>query len=317
MQAVTVNAARNAFASDTPAVVETINRSQIDARNIVNTEDALKYAPNLMVRKRFTGDRNSVFAGRDFNELQSARGLVYADGLLLSNLLGSSYAYPPRWSLIAPDDIAQVEVLYGPFSALYPGNSIGSTVQITTRKPEKLEASLDTQLFTQRYNDPYGFAQSFGGNHESAHIGDRIGRFWYSLTLDRLENNSQPLQYASPNSTYNPKLGPAVPVTGAAQDIGPNGQPRVIVGPQMMERTQQLNETVRMGYAFTDRIDATLTLGHWENHYKDRAQTFLTDAAGNPVYGGNVSIGGKNYTVGPTAFSPATAIRRTGSTGSG
>jgi hypothetical protein len=55
-----------------------------------------------MVRKRYIGDRNSVFAGRDFNELQSARGLVYADGLLLSNLLGSSYAYPPRWSLIAP-----------------------------------------------------------------------------------------------------------------------------------------------------------------------------------------------------------------------
>src|SRR5258705_3013815 len=93
LQAVSVNAIRPAFAPDTPAVVETITRSQIDARNIVDTEDALKYAPNLMVRKRFTGDRNSVFAGRDFNELQSAHGLVYADGLLLSNLLGSSYAH--------------------------------------------------------------------------------------------------------------------------------------------------------------------------------------------------------------------------------
>ncbi|MFL9872871.1 TonB-dependent receptor [Paraburkholderia megapolitana] len=305
---VTINAARPvrpAFAPDTPGVVETITRRQIDAHNTVNTEDALKYVPNLMVRKRFIGDRNSVFSGRDFNEMQSARGLVYADGLLLSNLLGSSYGYPPRWSLIAPDDIAQVEVLYGPFSALYPGNSIGSTVQITTRKPEKLEASLDTQFFTQRYNDPYGFAQSFGGNHQSARIADRVGRFWYSLTLDRLENNSQPMQYAAPNGTYNPSFGTPVPVTGAATDIGPNGRPRVFVGPQMIERTQQLTETVRMGYAFTDHIDATLTLGHWENHYKDRAQTFLTDAAGNPVYGGNVTIGGRNYTLSPSAFSPA------------
>jgi len=307
LQAVSVIAARAApaFAPDTPGVVETVTREEIDARNIVNTEDALKYAPNVMVRKRFTGDRNSVFAGRDFNELQSARGLVYADGLLLSNLLGSSYAYPPRWSLIAPDDIAQVEVLYGPFSALYPGNSIGSTVQISTRKPEKLEASLDTQLFTQHYDDAYGFSKNFGGNHETAHIADRVGRFWYSLTLDRLENNSQPLQYASPSSTYNAKLGAPVAVTGAATDIGPNGQPRVIVGPQMMERTEQINESVRMGYAITDHVDATLTLGHWENHYKDRAQTFLTDAAGNPVYAGNVTIGGKNYTISPTAFSPA------------
>jgi iron complex outermembrane receptor protein len=76
LQTVTVNAASSAFAPDAPAVGETINRSKIDARNIFNTEDALKYAPNLMVRKRFIGDRNSVFAGRDFNELQSARGLV-------------------------------------------------------------------------------------------------------------------------------------------------------------------------------------------------------------------------------------------------
>jgi iron complex outermembrane receptor protein len=184
LQAIKVTAARAApaFETDTPGVVETVTREQIDARNIVNTEDALKYEPNLMVRKRFTGDRNSVFAGRDFNELQSARGLVYADGLLLSILLGSSYAYPPRWALIAPDDIAQVEVLYGPFSALYPGNSIGSTVQITTRKPEKLEASLDTQLFTQHYDDPYGLTQNFGGNHESARIAYRVSRIAYRVS---------------------------------------------------------------------------------------------------------------------------------------
>ncbi|OXH83538.1 hypothetical protein CA831_33280, partial [Burkholderia multivorans] len=69
---------------DTPAVVESMTRERIDTHTNVTTEDALKYAPNLMVRKRYIGDRNSVFAGRDFNELQSARGLVYADGLLLS-----------------------------------------------------------------------------------------------------------------------------------------------------------------------------------------------------------------------------------------
>ncbi|HLX03297.1 MAG TPA: TonB-dependent receptor [Trinickia sp.] len=304
LQTISVSASRPAFAPNTPGVVERIQREQIDSHNVVTTEDALKYAPSLMVRKRFTGDRNAPFAGRDFNELQSARGLVYADGLLLSNLLGSSYSYPPRWSLIAPDDIAQIEVLYGPFSALYPGNSIGSTVQITTRKPIKLEASLDTQLFTQRYHDPYGFAQSFGGNHESAHIADRIGRFWYSLSLDRLENSSQPLQYAAATPGSNAKLGAAVPVTGAATDIGPNGQPRVIVGAQSMEHTEQWNESVRMGYAFTDHVDAMFTLGHWENRYGTHGQTFLYDANGNPVYGGNVVINGQNYNLSPTAFAP-------------
>ncbi|AGR72998.1 TonB-dependent receptor [Burkholderia pseudomallei] len=306
LDTVKVTAQRAAFAPDTPGVVEALTREQIDSHVNVTTEDALKYAPNLMVRRRYIGDRNSVFAGRDFNELQSARGLVYADGILLSNLLGSSYSYPPRWSLIQPDDIARVDVLYGPFSALYPGNAIGSTVQITTHKPQRLEASVSTQFFTQRYRDGYGFADSFGGNHQSARIADRVGRFWYALSLDRLENDSQPMQYASPNGAFDPRLGAPVPVTGAVSDIGPNGRPRTIVGAQTIERTEQLNETLRFGYAFTDHVDATVTLGHWENHYRQHGDTFLRDAAGNPVYGGNVSFGGRNYTVSPGAFAPQT-----------
>ena len=64
--------------------------------------------------------------------------------------------------------------------------------------PGKLEASLSTQFFTQRYHDGYGFADSFGGNHQTARIANRVGRFWFALSLDRLENNGQPMQYAVP-----------------------------------------------------------------------------------------------------------------------
>ena len=51
-----MTAARSAFAPDMPAVVETIRRAEVDARNVVNTEFALKYAPNLVVRKRIVGE---------------------------------------------------------------------------------------------------------------------------------------------------------------------------------------------------------------------------------------------------------------------
>ncbi len=74
MQTIGVTAAHPAFALNTRGVVERIQREQFDTHNVVTTEDALKYAPNLMVRKRFSGGRNAPFAGRDFNELQSARG---------------------------------------------------------------------------------------------------------------------------------------------------------------------------------------------------------------------------------------------------
>ena len=135
LSAVSVTAQRQPVDPDTPAVVTSITREQIESHTNVTTEDALKYAPNLMVRKRYIGDRNSVFAGRDFNELQSARG-PSTPTACCCRTCSARYAYPPRWSLIPPDDIARVDVLYGPFSALYPGNSIGSTVLLTTRRPE-------------------------------------------------------------------------------------------------------------------------------------------------------------------------------------
>jgi len=96
---VTANAvaAPRAVDPNLPASVETVTREQFDNWNVVNTEDVLKYMPNLAVRKRFIGDLNSIIAVRGTSNSQSARGLVYADGLLLSNLLGNSYSFPPRW----------------------------------------------------------------------------------------------------------------------------------------------------------------------------------------------------------------------------
>ena len=70
----------------------------------------------------------------------SARSLVYADGILLSNLLGNGATFTPRWGLVTPEEIERVDVLYGPFSAAYPGNSVGAVVDYVTRMPDELEA---------------------------------------------------------------------------------------------------------------------------------------------------------------------------------
>ena len=81
---------------DLPATVETVTPAQFQNWNVVNCEDVLQYMPNLAVRKRFIGDLNSIIAVRGTSNSQSARGLVYADGMLLSNLLGNSYSFPPE-----------------------------------------------------------------------------------------------------------------------------------------------------------------------------------------------------------------------------
>jgi len=69
--------------------------------NAVNAEDALKYLPSLIVRKRHIGDTQAPLATRTSGLGSSARSLIYADGALLSALIGNNNTTAsPRWSLV-------------------------------------------------------------------------------------------------------------------------------------------------------------------------------------------------------------------------
>jgi len=102
-----------------PATVETYTKEQIqDTVNATTSMQTLKYLPSFQVRERYIGDRNGPIATRTTGTLSSAQTMLYADGVLLSNLLGNSYSFPPRWGFVSPEEIDSVSILYGPFSAL-------------------------------------------------------------------------------------------------------------------------------------------------------------------------------------------------------
>ena len=147
----TVRQFRPALIADNPSPQAQVTAEQMREINVINVEDALKYAPSLHVRKRYIGDRNSIISARTNGTQQSARSLVYADGLLLSNLLGNSFGFPPRWNIVGAEEIESMEVLYGPFSALLPGNSAGATILMTTRRPSVFEAHARAQVFSQHF----------------------------------------------------------------------------------------------------------------------------------------------------------------------
>ncbi|MEX3790605.1 TonB-dependent receptor [Paraburkholderia sp. BR14374] len=312
LPAVSVNASASASAApravdpNLPASIETVTRDQFANWNVVNTEDVLKYLPNLAVRKRFIGDLNSIIAVRGTSNTQSARGLVYADGLLLSNLLGNSYSFPPRWSMVSPDEIQQVDVIYGPFSALYPGNSLGATVLISTRMPKQFEATADVKAFTQHFS-LFGVNQSFNGSEASASLGDRIGKFSYLLGVNHLENTSQPLQFATLAQSTTPAKAGDTPVTGAHFYNNQTNTPTAVLGVngEGIEHTVQDQLKLKMQYDFTPTLQGGFTLGYWHRTYNSETSTFLRDADGNPVYSGNVSINGYHYTIPAAAFAPS------------
>jgi iron complex outermembrane receptor protein len=289
-----------------PATVETVTRGQLSQWNVVNTEDALKYLPNLAVRKRFIGDLNSIIAVRGTSNTQSARGLVYVDGLLLSNLLGNSYSFPPRWSMVGPDEIQRIDVIYGPFSALYPGNSLGATVLISTRMPQRFEAEADVKAFTQHFS-LYGVNQNFNGSEATATIGDKIGKLSFRLGVNHLENTSQPLSFATLAKSSTPAKAGDVPVTGAYFYNNQTTTPTAVLGVngEGVERTIQDQLTLKAQYDFTPTVQGAFTLGYWHQTYNSQTSTFLADANGNPVYSGNVAMGGDAYTIPAAALAPS------------
>ncbi len=136
-----------------PTTIEGITGEQIaETINATDSEDALKYFPSLLVRKRYIGDYDhAVLATRASGTGNSARSLVYADGILLSNLFGNGATFTPRWGLVTPEEIERVDVLYGPFSAAYPGNSVGAVVDYVTRMPDELEMHVKLTSFGQDF----------------------------------------------------------------------------------------------------------------------------------------------------------------------
>lgn len=288
---------------DTPAVSVRITRAQLQQQNVTESSDALRYAPNLQVRSRYIGDPNAVISGRTAGTLQSARSLVYADGLLLSNLMTNGWDGAPRWGMVPPELIETIEVQYGPYSALYPGNAMGNTVLIHTRLPDKLTASTRAQFFSQDFDDAYHAGGHYVGHNLAATLGNRQGRWRWLFAVSKLDNHGQPMQYATARAGGDAAL--AVPVSGAVLDRNPNGSPRLVYGANSIEHTVQTQASLRVGVDLTDNIDAQFTVGWWHNHSEDRTRSLIRDAQGEPVDSGVIRVDGKTWTLSPSGLAPS------------
>lgn len=287
-----------------------IGRERLEQSNVIGSEDLLRYAPNLTVRSRYIGDRNALIGGRSNSTIQGSRSLVYIDGLLISDLLGASFN-PPRWGMVSPAEIQSMDVLYGPFSAELPGNSMGTTLQITTRYPRAFKLTGDAQLFSQSFSDDYGNDDSYRGNRVNLTAGESHARWRWFGAVSRLDTRSHPMQYAVPSGFITAGV-PALPlVNGALLDRDPQGAARVILGPTGIEDTTQYNAKFKAGFDLNDDATLEAVIGYWRNDYDRNARSALTDAAGNAVYAGNYRLpDGRGIRIAANAFSPQSGEER-------
>jgi len=279
-----------------PATVETFDKQQIEENiNAATPAQTLKYLPSIQVRERFIGDRNGIIATRTIGTLSSAQSMLYADGVLLSNLLGNSFAYPPRWGMVSPEEIESISMMYGPFSALYAGNSFGGVMSIATRMPEKFEAHASMQAFAQNF-ELYGTDKNYSGNHLTASFGNKVNDFAFWLGVDRLENEGHPMSFSTANLSTTAS-GASPVVTGAFRDKSETNANRVVFGANSIDDTEQTNIKFKATYDLSPTIKAAYTLGVWDMDGKTDVQSYIKDPAGNAVYNGRVNFNGKRYDV--------------------
>ena len=291
-----------------PTTIEGITREEIETRiNATDSEDALKYMPSLLVRKRYIGDYNhAILSTRASGTGNSARSAVYADGILLSNYLGNGIAndtnYAPRWGLVTPEEIERVDVMYGPFSAAYPGNSAGAVVDYVTRMPDKLEAHEAAGYSSQPNSNVLGSSGHYSSWNSSASIGSRSGPWSFWINLNHTDSHSQPLTFPFVLQSAGSASGTGTPVTGAMAGLNTTNTPWYILGAGTQYHTQQDHAKIKLAYDITPTLRASYTLGWWQNSAKGRAESYLKGPDGQTVYSGPINIGGKTYTLSPTAF---------------
>lgn len=198
--------------------------------------------------------------------------------------------------MVAPSEIERVDVMYGPFSAAYAGNSIGGVIDITTRMPEKFEAGGDIKSTWQDYGF-YGKKKMFDSQEYSFNVGDRFKDFSFRFDVSHLDSHSQPIVFVNPTvSTTNATAANTV-VTGAVANLNPYGVNALVLGESALNHTVQDNFKWKLGYDITPTIHAAYTLGLWQNDNNAGFNSFLRDSAGNVVDSGNVNIDGKRYAV--------------------
>jgi iron complex outermembrane receptor protein len=255
--------------------------------NLVDPEDAVKYLPSVFLRKRNNGDTQAVMGTRVWGVSSSARSLVFADGVPLTALVANNNTIGgPRWGLVAPVEIARVDMMYGPFSAAYAGNSVGAVMEITTRLPERLEGSVEQTQALQTFS-LYGTKDSYSTSQTSAAVGDRFGKLAFWASGNYANSFSQPLSYVTSGSFPSG-------TTGGFAERNKLGAAANVLGASGLLHTGMTNAKVKLAYDVTPTLRAAYTFGVWRNDADADVDPYL-ERAGTPTYAGQAGFASGVY----------------------
>jgi len=273
--------------STLPLTASITARKVEETVNLMDSEDAVKYLPSVFLRKRNNGDTQATMATRVWGTSSSARSLIFVDGVPLSALVANNNTVGgPRWGLVSPAEIARIDMMMGPYSAAYAGNSMGAVLEITTRLPEKLEGAINQTQSLQSFS-LYGTSKTYQTTQTTADIGNRFGKLSFWASGNYQDSHSQPLSFVTSSSF------PAGTSGGFAEKNKLNATANIL-GASGLLHTGMSNAKVKAAYDITPTLRAAYTFGFWKNDAKSSVEAYSIES-GQPTYAGQAGYASGFY----------------------
>lgn len=301
-QEITVTATRSEVEpSKAPVSAATVSAQEISLRNVQVVDRALETLPGVYV-SRGKGYQDTLagvglrgFSGRSTGQ---SRTLVLLDGQPLND----PYTAAVPWTTIPVDEVERVEVVRGPFSALYGSNAMGGVIQILTRPVDRRRIELRGE---------YGSQDTF---RYGARLADRMReRLGVSASYERLQSGGYPSQIVTATGTVGTG---GTPVTGFIPSLTTSGSPTFVIGRSGNNCWEQTAWRLRGDYAFSQTTVLAFQYMRQASWYGyDAYTTYLRTPDGRPFDSGIASITVDGVTrrlaVTPSLFLPGDGGSRT------
>lgn len=280
---------------EVPASVEVIDKEDIKQRTAFWADEFMSDLPGVYMKKNNFADFTSSTA-------MSIRGIEGGERTLI--LFNGIPLNEPFWGMghvefgaIPMDDVQQIDVVKGPFSALYGGNAMAGVINVTTEVPEKDEVVLKTNY------------SSFNTMHNYFKASKRVNEEWgLAATFDKLTSGGERnayIDYISISETTD--VSGSTKVNGVQSSLDKYGDTQYFVG----DVGKQSWDQERIGLAI-DFKPSSLHRFSFQSVYSDRTidhhdgRNYLTDEDGNVFEDGSFYFeqNGQYYTgtVSPTDF---------------
>src|SRR5574340_1334621 len=264
--------------ADVPASVSVMSAKKIENMDIHSADEALKFTPGAYT-KRAAGHEPSVMGTNV--ELRGipdySRTLVVVDGQTLND----PYIGAVTWESVPPETMKRIEVVPGPFSSLYGGSAMAGVINIITKVPTKREFSLKGGYGTDNFKSGSFVYQ------------DRPLE-WLGVAFDYGRKQSDGFVKDEVLVAKNTTNTPIGTVTGAQQTTDASGNLRYLIGDKGPIGWK--SENIGVKFYLDLAADSKLSLGasqfKYSNFGRNHYNTYLRDAAGNPVVSGTYTVSG-------------------------